>query len=193
MGYVLALAAEILQQTEGTELYQDVIDGLNAIYDLAEKSAQSAGAEAQKFADAYKDDQLIYLMGSGASAKVAYSTSMFLFSEMQWIDSAAYNTGEYFHGPFELTEDGKPYLLFMSEGATRPMDARALTFMQRFNSKVTVIDSKDYGLAGAVSSKVLGYFNPFIHTAVMRVYAEKIAEARKHPLTMRRYMWKIEY
>ena len=40
MGYVLALAAEILQQTEGTELYQDVIDGLNAIYDLAEKSAQ---------------------------------------------------------------------------------------------------------------------------------------------------------
>ena len=73
------------------------------------------------------------------------------------------------------------------------MDARALTFMQRFNSKVTVIDSKDYGLSGAVSSKVLGYFNPFIHTAVMRVYAEKIAEARKHPLTMRRYMWKIEY
>ena len=193
MGYVLALAAEILQQTEGTELYQDVIDGLNAIYELAEKSAQSAGAEAQKFADAYKDDQLIYLMGSGASAKVAYSTSMFLFSEMQWIDSAAYNTGEYFHGPFELTEDGKPYLLFMSEGATRPMDARALTFMQRFNSKVTVIDSKDYGLAGVVSSKVLGYFNPFIHTAVMHVYAEKIAEARQHPLTMRRYMWKIEY
>jgi len=167
--------------------------GLNAIYELAEKSAQSAGAEAQKFADAYKDDQLIYLMGSGASAKVAYSTSMFLFSEMQWIDSAAYNSGEYFHGPFELTEDGKPYLLFMSEGATRPMDARALTFMQRFNSKVTVIDSKDYALAGVVSSKVLGYFNPFIHTAVMRVYAEKIAEARKHPLTMRRYMWKIEY
>ncbi len=58
----------------------------------------------------YKDSQLIYLMGSGASARFNCSTSMFLFSEMQWIDSAAYNTGEYFHGPFGLTEDGSALL-----------------------------------------------------------------------------------
>ena len=193
MGYALDFAVEILQQVEKTDLYEDVVAGLTNIYELAEKSAESAKKAAQKFADDFKDDQLIYLMGSGSSAKVAYSTSMFLFSEMQWIDSAAYNAGEYFHGPFELTEKDKPYLLFMSEGNTREMDARALTFMQRFDAKIAVIDTKDYGLSGAAPKSVVSYFNPFIHTAVMRVYAEKLAEAREHPLTMRRYMWKLTY
>ena len=193
MGYALALAVELLQQIEGTDLYDDMVAGLSKVYDLAEDAAEHAGKLAAQFAADFKDDQLIYLMGSGASAKVAYSTSMFLFSEMQWIDSAAYHTGEYFHGPFELTEKDKPYLLFMNDGATRPMDARALTFLQRFDAKVAVIDAKDYGLSGVVGSKVATYFNPFVHTAVMRVYAEKISEARQHPLTMRRYMWKLQY
>lgn len=193
MGYALALAVELLQQLEGTKLYDDMVAGLGRIYELSEDAAAHAGKAACAFAQAYKDEQLIYLMGSGASAKVAYSTALFLFSEMQWIDSAAYNTGEYFHGPFELTEKDKPYLLFMSDGATRPMDARALTFLQRFDAKAAVIDAKDYGLSGAVSAGVATYFNPFVHTAVMRVFAEQLAEARQHPLTLRRYMWKLSY
>ncbi len=62
---------------------------------------------------------MIYFMASGASEKMAYSHAAFLFTEMQWIDAAAYNTGEYFHGPFEVSTEGKPYVFFMSDGATR--------------------------------------------------------------------------
>ena len=193
MGYALALAVELLQQVEGTDLYDDMIAGLTKVYDLAEDAAEHAGKLAAQFAADFKDDQLIYLMGSGASAKVAYSTSMFLFSEMQWIDSAAYHTGEYFHGPFEVSTEGKPYVFFMSDGATRPMDARALTFLERMGAKVALIDSKDYGLADAVPASVVTYFNPLLHLAVMREYGNQIAEARQHPLTMRRYMWKLSY
>lgn len=193
LGYVIDLAVELLQQVEGTELYDDMIAGLTNVYDAAEKAAESAQAAAKKFGENFKDDQIIYIMGSGASAKVAYSTSMFLMSEMQWIDSAGYNSGEYFHGPFELTEKDKPYVLFMSDGATRKMDARALTFLQRFDAKVEVVDAKDFGLADAVPSSVVTYFNPIMHTAVFRAYAEQLAEARQHPLTKRRYMWKLTY
>lgn len=193
MGYALALAVELLQQVEGTDLYDDMVAGLGKVYDLAEDAAEHAGKLATQFAADFKDDQLIYLMGSGASAKVAYSTSMFLFSEMQWIDSAAYHTGEYFHGPFEVSTEGKPYVFFMSDGATRPMDARALTFLERMGAKVALIDSKDYGLADAVPASVVTYFNPLLHLAVMREYGNQIAEARQHPLTMRRYMWKLSY
>jgi fructoselysine-6-P-deglycase FrlB-like protein len=32
-----------------------------------------------------------------------------------------------------------------------------------------------------------------LHTAVFRTYAEALADARCHPLTVRRYMWKLEY
>ena len=100
-----------------------MITGLTNVFDLCENAAQSCKKLAKKFAEDFKDDKMIYFMASGASEKMAYSHAAFLFTEMQWIDAAAYNTGEYFHGPFEVSTEGKPYVFFMSDGATRPMDA----------------------------------------------------------------------
>ncbi|GAY79157.1 putative phosphosugar isomerase [Sporolactobacillus inulinus] len=81
----------------------------------------------------------------------------------------------------------------MNDGKTRPMDSRALDFLNRFEAKTTVVDAKDFGLANYVSKEVIDYFNPILISGVLRVYAEQLAIARKHPLTKRRYMWKLEY
>ena len=113
--------------------------------------------------------------------------------EMQWIPASTFNDGDFFHGPFEMVDKGVPYLLFMNDGRTRQMDARAMTFIQRFDGLLTVIDAKDYGLASIADPEVIDYFNPVIVSSVARVYAEKIAEKRNHPLTKRRYMWKLQY
>lgn len=193
MGYCLALALEILQQVEGYGKYQQMLDGFSKIFDLADKSANIARTAAKEFAQAYKDAPVIHVMSSGASTMVAYSISMFLMMEMQWIHSSSYHCGEFFHGPFELVEKDVPYILLMNDGKTRPVDARALTFLQRFDAKVTVVDAKDYGLGSVISSDVATYFNPMVLNAVFRVYAEELSFARQHPLTKRRYMWKLEY
>lgn len=71
----------------------------------------------------------------------------------------------------------------MNDGKTRPVDARALTFLHRFDALTTVVDAKDYGLGNAVDSSVITYFNPMMHTAVFRVYAEELSYVRQHPLT----------
>ena len=81
----------------------------------------------------------------------------------------------------------------MNDGPTRSMDSRALTFLNRFDADVTVLDSKDFGLASKISPHVMEYFNPMLHSGILRVYAEQLAIARNHPLTQRRYMWKLEY
>ena len=47
--------------------------------------------------------------------------------------------------------------------------------------------------AKEISGDVATYFNPLLHTAVFRVYAEELSYARQHPLSVRRYMWKLEY
>lgn len=193
MGYAIALALEILQQIEGYDHYEEMVEGFAHVFECAEKAAQSVGKVAEDWAQEHKDDDCIHFLASGASEKVAYSTSMFLMMEMQWINSGNFNSGEYFHGPFELTDDKHNFVLFMADGATRKMDARALTFLQRFNARYVVIDAKDFGLSGCVPASVATYFNPIVHTAVMRVYAEHLADARQHPLTKRRYMWKLTY
>lgn len=193
MGYVIALAVELLQQTEGYEHYDAMLDGFDRIFDLAESAANHAKGFAADFGRQFKDDPLIYYMSSGASLDVAYSSSICLMMEMQWVNSGSFHSGEYFHGPFEITDKDVPFVLFMNDGKTRKADARALTFLNRFDAKVAVVDAKDYGLSSEIAGSVVTYFNPMLHTAVFRTYAEALSEERNHPLTVRRYMWKLEY
>ena len=193
MGYVLALAVEILQQVEGYEKYDKMMAGFDKIFELAENSARAAKGAAREFAQQYKDAPVVYVMSSGGSAEVAYSTAICLMMEMQWINSGSFHSGEFFHGPFEIVDKDVPFILLMNDGKTRGIDSRALTFLQRFDALTTVVDAKDYGLSSEISSDVATYFNPLLHTAVFRVYAEELSYVRQHPLSKRRYMWKIEY
>ena len=73
------------------------------------------------------------------------------------------------------------------------MDSRALTFLERFDAKTTVIDAKDFGLGSLLTGGVAEYYSPMVISAVLRIYAEQLAIVRNHPLTKRRYMWKLEY
>ena len=192
-GFCLELAVELLHQIEGYEHYAAMMAGFATIYDLSQKSAESARKQAKAFAQRFKDEPVIYVMSSGATHEVAYSTSICLLMEMQWIHSGTFHSGEFFHGPFEIVDKDVPFILLMNDGKTREIDARALTFLERFDTKTEVVDALDYGLSAHISKEVLDYFNPFVITAVFRVYAEELSEAREHPLTKRRYMWKLTY
>ena len=189
----LKVAVEVVNQVEGYVNYEQMEDGFEKIPALIEKAASQVTVQAKQFAEQYADASQVYVLGSGATAEVAYATSLCLFLEMQWINSASVHSGEFFHGALEITDKDVPFVLFMNEGKTREIDARALTFLQRFDAKVTVIDSKDYGLSSVVDASVVDYFNPMLLTAVVRVHAEKLGELRGHPLSKRRYMWKLEY
>lgn len=193
MGYVLALAVELMQQVEGCPVYEDMLAGFDKIFEQAENSANAARKAAKQFAVQYADAPVIYVMSSGASMEVAYSTSICLMMEMQWINSGSFHSGEFFHGPFEIVDKNVPFILLMNDGHTRSVDARALTFLDRFDALTTVVDAKDYGLTNAVPTSVATFFNPLLHTAVFRVFAEELSYVRQHPLTKRRYMWKLEY
>ena len=140
-----------------------------------------------------QDEKVIYIMSSGATHEVAYSSSVCLMMEMQWINSGTFHAGEFFHGPFEIVDKDVPFILLMNDGKTRAIDSRALAFLDRFDAKTEVVDALDYGLSAFIEKEVLDYFNPFVITAVFRVYAEELSYAREHPLTKRRYMWKLSY
>lgn len=193
MTNAVKLAVEIKNQFEGYEYYDEAQKAFDGLYDLIDEQVKHVGPEAKKFGELYKNDQTIHVLASGATWGAGYATASFLFEEMQWITAPMHNSGEYFHGPFELTEKDAPYLLFANDGSTRPMDMRALTFLQRFDAKITLVDAKDFGLASIAGPHVIDYFNPMLLTGVFRVYAEELASKRDHPLSKRRYMWKLSY
>ena len=188
----LALSVEILNQYEGYDHYDEMQTAFGKIDSLIENAVTYVGPAAEKFAQDYKDAPVVYVMSSGATQCVAYTFSLCLMMEMQWINSATFHDGEFFHGPFEIVEKDVPFILLMNEGRTRPLDARAMEFLLRFQAKATIVDGKDYGV-GSLPANVAEYFNPMVISAVMRVYAEHISVVRSHPLSMRRYMWKLKY
>ncbi len=131
-------------------------------------------------------------MGSGAAFGAAYMQAICIFMEMQWINSSAIHSGEFFHGPFEITDNNIPFMIQISEGRTRKLDERALNFLNQYAKRFEVMDAKDLGLS-VIDSNVIDYFNHSLFNSVYGVYNRELAEVRQHPLTTRRYMWKVAY
>ena len=120
----LLVAVELTAQTEGYENYDKFQEGLGMISNIIKNARAHVAERALEFAETYKNDPVIYTMGSGAAYGAAYMESICIFMEMQWLDSSSIHTGEYFHGPFEITDANRPFMLQISEGSTRPLDER---------------------------------------------------------------------
>ena len=190
---VTMIAMELTQQTEGYAEYETAMAAFDLVDPIYRKAVEYTRPLAAKWAEQNADKPCINVMAQGPLFGAAYVFSICNVQEMLQIDSCTINTCDFFHGPFEIVDKDVPFILLMNDGKTRPVDARALTFLHRFDALTTVVDAKDYGLGNAVDSSVITYFNPLMHTAVFRVYAEELSYVRQHPLTLRRYMWKLEY
>ena len=174
------------------DAYDEMMNGFDRIDGIVKHAKEFLTPRAKVFAEEYKDEKLIYMMGSGANYNVAYSFAICLLMEMQWVNSSAIHSGEYFHGPFEITDRETPFIILMSEGRTRPLDQRALDFLNRFAEKVIILDAKELGLE-TIDDKVSEFFNPLLMGSALGCYSYELSIARKHPLSCRRYMWKLQY
>lgn len=189
---LLSIAAYTLAAVENWAGIGDFEKSLKMIHKVVNNARRLMDPHGEAFVNQFKDEKLIYVMGSGSYYMTAYTYSICILMEMQWINSAAIHAGEYFHGPFEITDENAQFIIFMGDGPTRPLDERALTFMKRFTKNIFVVDVKDMEADGLPES-LRDFFTPIIISAVMRSHSEKLAAARNHPLSERRYMWKLEY
>ena len=167
-------------------LYQEMITT------VIRKARAHVAQRALDFAEEYKNDSVIYTMGSGAGYGAAYMESICIFMEMQWIHSGTIHTGEFFHGPFEVTDANTPFVIQVSEGSTRELDERCLKFLHTYAKRIEVLDAKELGLS-VIDPAVVDYFNHSLFNNVYPIYNHALAETRQHPLTTRRYMWKVAY
>jgi fructoselysine 6-phosphate deglycase len=182
----------ILNELSPNERFVRAIKHIDALETLVPKNKDLFAQRAAAWGKEHKREPIIYTMASGEYYPEAYSFAVCLLMEMQWIHSSSIHSGEYFHGPFEITDYDVPFLMFMSRGKTRYLDQRALNFAQKYSDKVTVIDAQEFNL-GDIEEDLQSYFAAIIMTPVARQYADSIADHRGHPLSVRRYMWRMEY
>lgn len=189
----LQLCFELLHQREGCPLYEDAEAGFGIIDDIYRRAFQQCTPRAQSFAQECKDEDVIYVLGGGPSMGAAYVFSICNLMEMQWVHSPTVHTGELLHGPFESVDKNLPIVLLLSEGPTRPVDERALRFLERYGQKLYLLDAKELGI-NRVEKSVVEFFNHLLFSSLLNnVYLKELSYARKHNYMTRRYMWQVEY
>lgn len=175
------------------EKYTRALDIIqNKMKRVLDANHEATLAAAKEFGSSHKREELIYTMASGGCYGEAYSFAICLLMEMQWVNSHAIHSGEYFHGPFEITDYDVPFMIIKGLDQTRPLDERAHAFCQKYSKKITVIDAATFDMDG-ICEDLRGYFAPWVAGHVLRQYAVELGEHRGHPLSVRRYMWKMEY
>ena len=188
----LRIGFELLNQFEGYEKYETAMEAYRYIDEIVAEGKEKCLPAAREWAEKYKDEPVFYVLASGPNYGVAYSMCCCHFMEMQWKHGVCLHTGEYFHGPFETTDKDLPMVLLMSEGRTRVLDERCLTFLKKYAEKYIIIDFKELN-AGRIAPEIAEFFNPVVMIPVERYYVAQMAEVRGHSMDDRRYMWKVEY
>ncbi|MBO0447980.1 SIS domain-containing protein [Enterococcus sp. MJM12] len=192
MAIILDLTVSLVAQTEGYAHYDKFKEGMGIIDTVVKNAINQVQERVKVFADKYQNDTMFYIMGSGPSYGHAYGFSICSLMEMQWLDSTAVHSGEYFHGPFEVTDQDRNYIMLMSEGRSRPLDERAKTFLQAYAKNVEYVDAKELGL-DLIAQEVNEFFNPILFYSVLAEYRLALANVRQHDLDVRRYMGKVAY
>ncbi|MFC7393966.1 SIS domain-containing protein [Scopulibacillus cellulosilyticus] len=190
--FMYQLVMGLVSIYEENDNYQKMLSSLDQLQTVYDRALEQFKDKAEQFGHDYKDEKIIYTMGSGANYGIAYSFAICILMEMQWIHSHAIHAGEYFHGPFEILDKDVPFIILLGLDETRPLEERALKFSKRFGEKLVVLDAKDFDLK-EIDESMKKYIAPLVLNHVLRLYAEKLADERNHPLSERRYMWKLEY
>ena len=191
---VLALAMELVHQTEGYAQH----DKAMAAFDLVEPLYRKAFAYCQPLASAWAaqnaDRPTVNVMGSGPTFGAAYVFSICNIQEMLQIDSVTTNCCEFFHGPFEILDKRTSVFLLMGVGRSRANDERAIEFLQRYGGeRVYVLDGKELGL-NDIDDAVSEYFNHLIFSPILNnVYMRALSAVTHKDYMTRRYMWKVRY
>ena len=185
----------LLKEFNGEEAakYDKAMEDIHKVGAVVAKNRKDWDQRANDYARAHKRfDGVYYTMASGSSYGAVYIYSMCLMMEMQWLKSQAIHSGEYFHGPFEMTDFDTPFIIVKGVDDCRYLDERAEAFCRRFCDDVLTIDCAEFDMMDmAETSKV--YYANIVLTAVLRLHASWLADYRGHMFTVRRYMWRMEY
>lgn len=186
------LMVSLLNAIAPKEKYERVLEQIKNIDTLVEMNRELYKERAEEFGKKLKRDRIIYTMASGQYYPEMYAWTSCLMMEMQWVHSHHIHSGEYFHGPFEITDYDVPFLVVRSNGKTKYLDDRALDFVKKYSEMVYVVDTNEFDYKG-VDEDIQEYFGGIIAGKILRDYAERLADHRGHPMSVRRYMWRMKY
>jgi len=183
----------IAAATGGEDLRESLIGSLYNLQAAIDRAQETYAPLWDRYAEHFAKQDVIYTMASGASYGAAYSFAICVLMEMQWINSQAIHSNEFFHGPFEVLDETRCFVLMKGIDSTRALDERADEFLHRFGKaeNILVLDAAKLDLSG-IDERFQGNVVPLIFFDTLWRFIYKVADFRQQVmLDGRRYMKKL--
>ena len=177
----------------GEDLLEPLIGSLENLQPAIDGALATYAPRFEAYAEHFARQDVIYALASGASYGAAYSFAICVLMEMQWINSQAIHSNEFFHGPFEILDENRCFVLLKGCDSTRALDERAEAFLNRFGrpENILVLDAEELDLSG-IDERFRGNLAPLIFFDSLWRFIYKVADFRQQVmLEGRRYMKKL--
>lgn len=190
---IYQLVMGLVAATGGEDLTGPLADSLHNLQAAIDRAQVTFAPLWDRYAEHFARQDVIYTMASGASYGAAYSFAICVLMEMQWINSQAIHANEFFHGPFEVLDDKRCFILLKGCDSTRALEERADAFLHRFGKaeNILVLDAAELDLSG-IDERFRGNVVPLIFFDTLWRFIYKVADVRQQVmLEGRRYMKKL--
>lgn len=188
-----ALALALCDAQDPVQDYDVWLDSLRAARRSFERAVSNYDGVLSRVARDLEHAPCIYVLGSGPLQGAAETFAACYLQEMQLRHAIPIGSGEFLHGPFEVTDDDLAVILFKNAGATRAMDERTEQFLRRYSARTHVIDVADLEVDIPEGPQADWIRTCIAFTSIIARLAQHFEGLSGRPLMDRRYMWKTEY
>ena len=188
----LAIALSVMHHRGELNDFTELTINLRALPAALLDAKRAYEPEAERLAEAIKDEKYHIVSGAGSTWPQAFYYGMCILEEMQWIRTRPVHASDFFHGTLELVEKDVSILLLKGEDEYRPLVERVETFARRYTEKLRVIDTASFNLPG-IAPPTRKLISPIVLATVLERLSAHLEHKRAHPLTTRRYYKRVDY
>lgn len=123
------------QKQQLKEMAQNVAEGIEALVPAALDHVNNTDI-----------NQMQMWVGSGNVWGEVCCFANYLMEEIQHIKAQAINSGEFFHGPFEIIDNNQSVSVVVNSNSNRQEDMRVVNFVKQFAKNPLIIDMKAFKL-----------------------------------------------
>lgn len=186
------LAAALLEHFGAPEKATELRAGIPALPGALRAVKDEVADVGERIAELLADAPLSYIVGGGPAYGMAKMMAWCYFQEMSWMNSAAINAGDFFHGPLEMVVDDATVITLVAEDASRPLGERVINFTERFTPNSAAVDTASFSLPG-IPVEARPDLSVIALMSAERRVLDHVAARRGHDTSQRRYMYKVAY
>lgn len=145
-------------------------------------------SRAIEFAETHHMRNMFYVMGCGPTMGPGYAFTICKLMEMQWKDAALLNAAEFYHGPLEVTDENRCFVLFAAQDQYSQQVFRLNDYLTPKDCQVHLIDTNSvYNVDSQLAKE---YLSPFLLWPALTMHAWALEEKTGHDIDVRRNMGK---